>query len=216
MNLNGDDKQLPSGDGEPPKAASPSPPPAEIGPEQPRGEGLSAPNLNWPSTLPVIDVADLDWSAVEKALSRNYLLSRMPRIASDFQQLLEREAGCGMLFDLDRSDLQDKAIQVTKVDAEYPLWFIGDLHGDLLALEAALLLIRQHAIHGSKNARIVFLGDLFDDQGYGLEILLRVFELATESPKLICVLAGNHDEALGHDGVRFTSIVEPSDFSQFS
>jgi hypothetical protein len=85
----------------------------------------------------------------------------------------------------------------------------------LLALEAALLLIRQHAMHGSRDARIIFLGDLFDDQGYGLEILLRVFELAAETPKLICVLAGNHDEALGHDGRRFTSIVEPSDFSSF-
>ena len=44
--------------------------------------------------------------------------------------------------------------------------------------------------------------------------LLRVFELVVEGPELICILAGNHDEALSYDGVRFTSSVEPSDFAE--
>ena len=51
--------------------------------------------------------------------------------------------------------------------------------------------------------RIVFLGDFFDDEGFGLEVLLRVFELVLEAPGASASIAGNHDEALSYDGVRF-------------
>ncbi len=52
--------------------------------------------------------------------------------------------------------------------SDAPLWFIGDLHGDLLTLEAALALIdRESDREGHGPARIVLLGDLFDDGGYG-------------------------------------------------
>ncbi len=61
----------------------------------------------------------------------------------------------------------------------------------------------------------MLLGDLFDDGGYGLETLLRVFELILERPQSVCLLAGNHDEALGYNGARFTATVSPSDFSDF-
>ena len=56
----------------------------------------------------------------------------------------------------------------------------------------------------SERARIVLLGDLFDDGGYGLETVLRVFELILERPQSVCLIAGNHDEALGYNGARFT------------
>jgi hypothetical protein len=122
-----------------------------------------------------------------------------------------------MLFDADRAAPDDRAIQVDRLDVATPLWFIGDLHGDLLALEAALALIdREHATGpDAPRARIVLLGDLFDDGAYGLEVLLRVFELLIERPDSLCVIAGNHDEALSYDGVRFASGVDPSDFSDF-
>ena len=131
------------------------------------------------------------------------------------ENLLSQPAGAGMLFDADRTRPADRAIQVSHVGNDQPLWIIGDLHGDLLALEAALMLFRNHVQHGSVKPRIVFLGDLFDDEGFGLEVLLRVFEIILEDPSLICVLAGNHDEALGHDGTKFVSTVSPSDFSDF-
>jgi hypothetical protein len=89
------------------------------------------------------------------------------------------------------------------------------IYGDLLALEAALLLIRSYSHQSVSKPRIVFLGDLFDDEGFGLEVLLRVFELILENPALVCVIAGNHDEALSYDGTRFTSDVSPSDFSEY-
>ena len=82
-----------------------------------------------------------------------------------------------MLFDDQRENRADRALRIAEI-SDAPLWFIGDLHGDLLALEAALALIdRESEREGHGPARIVLLGDLFDDGGYGLETLLRVFEL---------------------------------------
>jgi hypothetical protein len=46
-------------------------------------------------------------------------------------------------------------------------------------------------------------------------VLLRVFELILADPERICVLVGNHDEALAYDGERFTSSVSPADFAEF-
>ena len=100
--------------------------------------------------------------------------------------------------------------------SDEPLWFIGDIHGDLLALNAALALIaRESDRENVKDARIVLLGDLFDDGGYALETVLRVFELILERPESICLIAGNHDESLGYNGARFTATVSPSHFSDF-
>jgi hypothetical protein len=178
-----------------------------------RDTAASAPNLDWPQPSSPVDVSDLDWSYFDNAPIASNLLSRASQIGADFEKLLLLKAGPGLLFDAHRSDPQDRAIQVGKWEDEHPLWFIGDLHGDLLALEAALLLIRNHPTYGSAKPKIVFLGDLFDDGGYGLETLLKVFELANEAPDTVCIIAGNHDEALGHDGARFTSLVEPDDFS---
>ncbi len=130
--------------------------------------------------------------------------------------LLDQAGGPGLLFDGDRAGPGDRAIQVKALNAESPFWIIGDLHGDLLALEAALATIAQETPgSGAERPRIVFLGDLFDDEGYGLEVLLRVFELILDAPERICVVAGNHDEALSYDGVHFSSSVSPADFADF-
>lgn len=169
-----------------------------------------------PPPIPVvIDVHDLDWGDMRRRLDIGAIRSRMSGTIVHMENLLSQTAGPGMLFDWDRTCPADKAIQVRRVENNQPLWIIGDLHGDLLALEAALMLFRGHVQHGSARSRIVFLGDLFDDEGFGLEVLLRVFEIILEDPSLVCVLAGNHDEALGHDGTRFVSTVSPSDFSDF-
>jgi calcineurin-like phosphoesterase family protein len=119
------------------------------------------------------------------------------------------------LFDADRKDASDRAIQVTAADDASSLWIIGDLHGDLLALEAALAQIRLASAAEPAPPRIIFLGDFIDDEGFGLEVLLRLFELIVEAPARVCVIAGNHDEALSYDGRQFASSVSPSDFSEF-
>ena len=164
------------------------------------------------ATPPVQDVHDLDWEAIARRAEPASVRARMRPIVEAMETLLDRAEGPGLLFDADRATPQDRAIRLAPRGAASPLWFIGDLHGDLLALEAALAVV---AAAGPERPQLVFLGDLFDDEGHGLEVLLRVFELMTASPADVCVIAGNHDEALSFDGARFASSVLPSDFADF-
>ena len=169
-----------------------------------------------PAVLPVVDVQDLDWSAIRAAVDPGALRARMRVTVERMEALLDCPDGPGMLFDHQRADPLDRAIRVSGVDPEDPLWIVGDLHGDLLALEAALALAHRCAVQESAGPpRLILLGDLFDDAGLGLETLLRVFELIVAAPERLCLLAGNHDEALGYDGARFFSTVAPSDFADF-
>jgi len=185
---------------EPPAAAQDAPPP-----RQP------------PAPLPVIeDVHDLDWEKVRQAVARTLDRSRLRGTVERFEALLDQEGGPGFLFDSDRADARDQAIKVAHVDEATPLWIIGDLHGDVLALEASLALIeRTSTAAGAPPANIVLLGDLFDDEGFALELLLRTLDLALTSPGRLCILVGNHDEALSFDGSRFASSVSPGDFADF-
>jgi hypothetical protein len=162
---------------------------------------------------PVVDIHDLDWAAVHQAVSPSAVRARMRATVEAFEALLDRAEGLGLLFDADRADPKDRTIQVGRLDPATPLWIIGDLHGDLLALEAALALIDDPQENAAPN--IIFLGDLFDDEGFGLELLLRVFELILAAPDRVCIVVGNHDEALAYDGNRFASSVSPSDFADF-
>ena len=196
-----------------------APPPPDLFQDPESEVALSAQQLPLAKPSPpvpaVVDVHKLDWVVLRGSIDTAGIRSRIASTILQMENLLNQTAGAGMLFDSDRSCSADKAIQVPHVGNNDAVWFIGDLHGDLLALEAALLLIRGHVQQGTGKSRIIFLGDLFDDEGFGLEVLLRIFEIILEDPSLICILAGNHDEALGHDGTRFVSSVSPSDFSEF-
>jgi len=162
---------------------------------------------------PIVDIRDLDWTAVHAAVAPSKIRARMRATVESFEALLDRAEGPRLLFDGDRADAGDRAIRIAALDAATPLWIIGDLHGDLLALEAALAVIGDGEQGLLPN--IIFLGDLFDDEGMGLEVLLRVFELILAAPERVCVVVGNHDEALTYDGTRFASSVSPSDFTDF-
>jgi hypothetical protein len=166
--------------------------------------------------LPIVEVRDLDWQDIRNAVNPSAIRANMRPIVERMEALLDRANGPGMLFDNDRADPADKVIQVSAIDSANPLWIVGDLHGDLLALETALAAMRGPVSQpGEAKPRIVFLGDLFDDEGFGLEVLLRVFELIVDAPDRVCLITGNHDEALSYDGVRFASSVSPSDFAGF-
>ena len=67
--------------------------------------------------------------------------ARMRGIVKRLEALLDRADGPGLLFDADRNHAEDRVIKVAAPDLACPLWIVGDLHGDLLALEAALALI---------------------------------------------------------------------------
>jgi hypothetical protein len=167
-----------------------------------------------PAISPVVDVMDLDWVAIHRAVERALDLRDMRAVIEQAEELLDRDGGSLMLFDADRADRDDRVIRVAELPADSPLWFIGDLHGDLLALEAALALIHRESIDGGVP-RIVFLGDFFDDAGYGLELLIRVFRLIGTAPETVCTVIGNHDEALQYTGTGFSATVSPSDFADF-
>lgn len=167
-----------------------------------------------PAFPPAVEVRDLDWKLIRTAVNPAAIRARMPAAIEKMETLLDRVDGPGLLFDSDREHVGDRAIRVNAIDDTSPLWIIGDLHGDLLALEASLALIHRDAAPGTAP-RIVFLGDFVDDEGFALEVLVRVFELICDAPQRVCVIAGNHDEALSYDSVRFTSSVLPSDFADF-
>jgi len=198
----------PAGDGslDPPLDYADTPPP-KLSAEEPTPTA--------PPILPIIDVHDLDWARIVAEMRPGALRARMRGIVEELEARLDSERGVPMLFDDQRGTPLDRALRITEV-SDQPLWFVGDLHGDLLALDAALTLISREGERESvESARIVLLGDLFDDGGYGLETVLRVFELVLQRSQSVCLLAGNHDEALGYNGARFTATVAPSDFSDF-
>jgi hypothetical protein len=166
-----------------------------------------------PPVPAVIDVRDLDWEQIAASLKPGAVRARMRATVEQLEALLDSEGGALMLFDDRREGPADRVPALGEIPE--PLWFIGDIHGDLLAFEAALALIARESPRGTSRPGMVLLGDLFDDGGFGLETLLRVFELILERSHSVCLLAGNHDEALGYDGARFTATVSPSDFSDF-
>lgn len=176
-----------------------------------------------PAVLPLVAVADLDWQKIRDAsLAAPAIRARMRGIVEQMETLLDSVRGPGLLFDDSRASPTDRAIQIRDTpDAAEGLWLIGDLHGDLLALESALALIDASRYATSATGvdtpppRIVFLGDFFDDEGLGLETLLRVFEVILQRPGRVSLVAGNHDEALSFEGQRFASSVSPSDFAEF-
>ncbi len=154
-------------------------------------------------------------SAVRELKAQNDLRNRAEEIVSSMERRLAEKVLPGMAFDTCRQAAREQAIVIRAGELEptESIWFIGDVHGDLLALDCALAYIR--GFPGAEAHRLVFLGDLFDDGDYSYEVVLRVLDLICQNPKQICLLAGNHDEALAFDGARFTSSVDPSDFTSW-
>jgi hypothetical protein len=126
---------------------------ADVVPEgaEPEADADGAPAV--PATPPVVDVHDLDWDSVRAAADAPAIRARMLYVVQQMEALLDAVGGPGMLFDADREHAGDRAIRIAAVDAAAPLWIIGDLHGDLLALEAALAQIRAHGRAGRPTAR---------------------------------------------------------------
>lgn len=93
------------------------------------------------------------------------------------------------------------------------LWVVGDLHGDLLSLEATLAAIDALAAPG---AQTVFLGDYIDRGPFSAEVVLRLLERLREAPRTTLCLAGNHDTALTwqHGAGRFSARCWPAEYAE--
>lgn len=214
-------------DGLPPEPEPSAPPGAGVGAEAPTEDAEPAP-AELPATpaepatahaadaepyLNVLEVRGMDWDAVREAVVSPVSGDRAERIIARMEERLEGGGPLGLAFEEYAAGPDDRAIQVGERWPVGEVWFIGDVHGDLLALESAL----QHIDHsgGGADARIVFLGDLFDDGVHAAEVVLRVFELVLDGPMRVTVIAGNHDEALAFADGRFQSTVLPSDFTDW-
>lgn len=92
------------------------------------------------------------------------------------------------------------------------VWFLGDIHGDVFALRSALAYINSNAL---KDPVYVFLGDLFDRNDYGLDVLVEVVTLLKEKPSSVFLVAGNHDDGLARDGSGFKSSITPQQFTDY-
>ena len=142
-----------------------------------------------------------DADAVEKTLA-------------SFESLLNSAPLPGMLFDDCRqSDAQQKVFAVDASTVDREIWFLGDIHSDLLALESALAFLKRRP----RRVALVLLGDLFDDGPLGAETVLRVMRLILDDPSAVTLIVGNHDEALevSADGGEFRATVSPCEFSEW-
>jgi Calcineurin-like phosphoesterase len=89
-------------------------------------------------------------------------------------------------------------------------WFVGDLHGDLLAFEAVLEYTRFLV---EPDVCLVLLGDVIDDGNETVPLLDRLFGLLLTESRRLCWLAGNHDDALRQlENGDFASEVSPASF----
>jgi len=156
-------------------------------------------------------------------LLKEQVEQRLARAASDRQQLLEK------LADVDGATFVARHIWLARwvtpehpkiaivppdaLDPEVEFWFVGDVHGDLLALEAVLM---AYDLLAAERAQLVFLGDLFDDGFHGAEVLVRVLGTHLREPGGHTWIAGNHDEALSwsEELERFQTSVKPGEFAE--
>ena len=77
-------------------------------------------------------------------------------------------------------------------------WFVGDVHGDLRALEAIVSHVRSR---GFGPERVVFLGDMFDRNlvDGGMDALRAFLTFLHDAGDRVLWLAGNHDAILTYD-----------------
>jgi hypothetical protein len=208
-------EELPSG-GAPEFGESPPPAPEAAFAAEPV-EDAPAPRPE-PAPAPggfvnVLEVRELDWGAVRDAVTRPVSTKRAERILARLEDRLAGRGPVGLAFEEYAAGPDDQAVLIGEDWPVGEVWFVGDLHGDLLALEAALQHIDRSG--GGADARIVFLGDFFDDGVHAAEVVLRVFELLLDGPMRVTVVTGNHDDAVEWAGGRFRSTVLPSDFTDW-
>lgn len=95
-----------------------------------------------------------------------------------------------------------------------PTFILGDLHGDAASLRRILA----HVLSVSREARVVFLGDLFDrSSGEAALECARLFLWAAKAhPGRFLWLRGNHDYLAWNERAgRFCTSVEPHEFADF-
>ena len=92
------------------------------------------------------------------------------------------------------------------------LWFVGDIHCDLLAMVNAWNYIQERSQAEGLKPHAVFLGDFVDRGPHGTETLWYLWRLLRDFPGQIGVIVGNHDEfTWDTQALRFRVDVEPAE-----
>ena len=94
-------------------------------------------------------------------------------------------------------------------EIDFPIYFIGDIHGDVLALSDCINYIQKE----KDNALIMFLGDIIDRKYDQFQCYKMIVELSKTNR--VIWLAGNHDVGLKYDKMKnnYFSEASPSECS---
>lgn len=77
-------------------------------------------------------------------------------------------------------------------------FFIGDLHGDIAALEEILRITNfEERLANNEDVTMIFMGDYVDRGKDSIAVLVRVFRLLLDHPDNVIVLRGNHETDFG-------------------
>ena len=108
----------------------------------------------------------------------------------------------------------DSLLHLASVSGRAPTIVIGDIHGDRMALEAALQFIDEQQFPLDDPPCVVFLGDLIDRGEDSEGVFLRVMQYILESPERRHLIPGNHELSLhfNRDEQQFYSTLQPAEF----
>ena len=179
---------------------------------------FDAQKKDFPSeTLKKISIEDWMESLSFRGESAMSLLGPMECKREEIQEYLSflKQGKIKMAFDYEvgKSD----PLHVVRENSSFAgreIWFIGDIHGDLLAFQSAIAFINSN----SKSKPIyVLLGDIFDRNDFSLNVVLAVLRLLKNSPDSVFMIAGNHDDGLSWDenGRKFSSVITPQQYTDY-
>ncbi len=179
-------------------------------PSEPESLYLQA---DWPVQVTIIAIDARAGQEILSCVHSDLRRIHTKKSADEFTAAFERGLHGPWLFDSFR-EASERIVVVPHAAIPEDLWFVGDLHGDLLALEMALHHIKE-ATPAPATRNIVFLGDLVDDGEHGFQVFSRVIREALRHPGTIALIAGNHDEALSLGQGGYSSGVSPAEFSDW-
>jgi len=172
------------------EAHAAAPIPAAVPPSSPVHEG-TAPDAESPRG--VASGAELPATPTVPALTPPPIPAHeeLARIRQEMPAIFERTARCVATGELGLIGWGLTLPRVQKLAQEHdekPWFFMGDIHGDFLALHRLIERVRQE-----RNFRLCFLGDLIDRGLFSIECFAYLLEAVERHPSQILWIMGNHD-----------------------
>ncbi len=158
-------------------------------PSVPAPGPLASVDFSEPVAATILDAARQHvamWGDAARALTR----------ASDAAQAADRLVGSGPgALGAEYRPGGRRVLRLNEIPENEPLWIIGDVRGDVLALETALRFIDEASGRGAAP-RIVFLGDLAAGTPGDAACVAAVLERFAAAPARTIVIAGDRELSL--------------------